>query len=58
MSVLFSQLLLVKVYEEEGHTAEQDASGAERKICTSHFFVNRGGSFSQKIESANPAQLS
>jgi hypothetical protein len=28
VSVLFSQLLLVKVYEEEGHTAQQDAGGA------------------------------
>ncbi len=32
MTVLFSQLLLVKVYEEEGHTAQQDACGAERNI--------------------------
>jgi hypothetical protein len=29
VSVLFSQLLLVKVYEEEGHTAQQDAGGTE-----------------------------
>jgi hypothetical protein len=31
VSVLFSQLLLVKVYEEEGHTAQQDAGGAVKE---------------------------
>ncbi len=44
MAVLFSQLLLVKVYEEEGHTAQQDAGGAESNnfVCKRNIAVFKG----------------
>jgi hypothetical protein len=38
--VIFSQLLLVKVYEEEGDAAQQDAGGAETEYIFCIDYVN------------------
>jgi hypothetical protein len=37
VAVLFSELLLVKVYEEEGDAAQQDASGAVKEYILFSF---------------------